>query len=54
MRYGISRIALAVFVFASITSAYAADGICTQVIQPAINDSTNECKEFPTPCDVPS
>lgn len=28
--------------------------MCIQVIQPAINDSTKECKEFPTPCDVPT
>lgn len=28
--------------------------MCIQVIQPAINDSTKECKEFPTPCDVPN
>jgi len=27
---------------------------CIQVIQPAINDSTKECREFPTPCDIPT
>ncbi|MBI2971063.1 MAG: beta-propeller domain-containing protein [Candidatus Aenigmarchaeota archaeon] len=26
---------------------------CIQVIQPARNPETGECKEFPTPCDVP-
>lgn len=29
-------------------------GSCIQVIQPARNYTTGECKEFPTPCDVPS
>ena len=28
--------------------------ICAQVITPATNLETKECKEFPTPCDVPS
>lgn len=27
--------------------------ICAQVITPAKNIQTSECKEFPTPCDVP-
>ncbi len=27
--------------------------ICIQVITPAKNPTTGECKEFPTPCDVP-
>ncbi len=27
---------------------------CIQVITPALNPNTNECKDFPTPCDVPS
>lgn len=27
---------------------------CIQVIQPAKNITTGECKNFPTPCDVPS
>lgn len=27
--------------------------ICAQVITPAKNSQTNDCKEFPTPCDVP-
>ncbi len=27
--------------------------VCAQVITPAINPETGECKEFPTPCDVP-
>ena len=27
--------------------------VCAQVITPAMNPSTKECKEFPTPCDVP-
>jgi hypothetical protein len=29
------------------------DRICIQVITPAKNPITGECKEFPTPCDVP-
>lgn len=28
-------------------------GICIQVITPARNPQTGECKQFPTPCDVP-
>ncbi len=28
--------------------------VCAQVITPARNTATGECKEFPTPCDVPS
>lgn len=27
--------------------------VCIQVITPATNEKTGECKEFPTPCDVP-
>ena len=27
--------------------------VCVQVIAPAINPLTNECRAFPTPCDVP-
>lgn len=27
--------------------------ICVQVITPAYNPQTGECREFPTPCDVP-
>ena len=27
--------------------------VCIQVIQPAFNQQTGECKQFPTPCDVP-
>jgi hypothetical protein len=29
------------------------DKVCAQVITPAKNPRTGECKEFPTPCDVP-
>lgn len=29
------------------------DEVCIQVITPAKNEETGECKEFPTPCDVP-
>lgn len=28
--------------------------VCIQVITPAKNPATGECREFPTPCDVPS
>ncbi|MDP3918198.1 MAG: hypothetical protein Q8Q30_03430 [Candidatus Woesebacteria bacterium] len=28
--------------------------VCIQVITPAKNPKTGECKEFPTPCDVPA
>lgn len=27
--------------------------VCIQVITPAKNSTTGECKEFPTPCDIP-
>lgn len=27
--------------------------LCAQVITPAFNPNTKECREFPTPCDVP-
>lgn len=30
------------------------DKLCIQVITPAINESTGQCQEFPTPCDLPS
>ncbi|MBI2011410.1 hypothetical protein HYS91_01445 [Candidatus Daviesbacteria bacterium] len=30
------------------------DEVCIQVITPAKNSKTGECKEFPTPCDVPN
>lgn len=33
---------------------YGDETICTQVITNAINTSTNVCKAFQTPCDVPS
>lgn len=29
-------------------------GACVQVIQAAMNRETGECREFPTPCDVPA
>lgn len=29
------------------------DEVCIQVITPAKNEETGECREFPTPCDVP-
>ena len=28
--------------------------VCIQVITPAVDPNTDECKEFPTPCDVPA
>lgn len=28
--------------------------VCIQVITPAKNLQTGECKDFPTPCDVPA
>lgn len=28
--------------------------VCAQVITPAKNNTTNECRDFPTPCDVPA
>lgn len=31
----------------------AGNEVCAQVITPATNPATGECKEFPTPCDVP-
>lgn len=35
-------------------SATPAGGACIQVITPAKNPQTGECKDFPTPCDVPT
>lgn len=29
-------------------------GVCIQVLTPARNSQTGECKDFPTPCDVPT
>jgi len=42
-----------VFVLFGTQMTSAAD-ICIQVIQNAKNVQTNECKAFPTPCDVPT
>lgn len=50
-----------VFVYRRPTDmAYLLEGItggndteCVQVVQPAINQKTGECKDFSTPCDVP-
>ncbi|MBI2597405.1 hypothetical protein HYW41_04570 [Candidatus Daviesbacteria bacterium] len=36
-----------------IPSPSSVDQICAQVITPAKNPKTGECKEFGTPCDVP-
>lgn len=46
-------IILAILSLITLSQVNAAD-TCIQVIQPAINDSTKECKEFATPCDVPT
>ncbi len=50
-----------VFVYKRPTDmAYLLEGItgddtaCVQVIQPAVNKQTGECRQFSTPCDVPS
>lgn len=45
---------LLLFSLFSYNSASADMIACIQVIQPAENTETWECKEFPTPCDVPS
>ena len=39
--------------FASPAFAATSGGACIQVITPAVS-SSGECKEYPTPCDVPS
>jgi len=36
------------------TSPVSDEGVCAQVITPAINPETQKCQEFPTPCDVPT
>ncbi|EKE28082.1 MAG: hypothetical protein ACD_3C00104G0002 [uncultured bacterium (gcode 4)] len=41
------------FLLMSSFQAFAADEACIQVIQSAKNTATWECKDFPTPCDVP-
>lgn len=39
---------------AKLNILYGCKQVCAQVITPAKNSATNECKEFPTPCDVPT
>ncbi len=48
--------ALIIFVSGCIANDYGAQPggkACIQVIQPAKNPATGECRDFPTPCDVP-
>lgn len=48
--------ALIVFVSGCVAKDYGAQlggKNCIQVIQPAKNPATGECKDFSTPCDVP-
>jgi len=44
------------FSFSSVfaQSSTSSGGVCIQVITPLRNSKTNECKIFPTPCDVPA
>ncbi len=42
-----------IFLLLSTYQTFAADAACIQVIQSAKNTTTWECKDFPTPCDVP-
>src|SRR5262249_30056108 len=39
--------------FTGINVASSAAPVCIQVVAPARNPLTNECRVFPTPCDVP-
>jgi len=39
--------------FVSLTVQPVSTSACAQVIAPAMNPLTNECRQFPTPCDVP-
>lgn len=39
---------------ATLASTSTPAGACADVIQPAVNNLTGECREFPTPCQVPS
>jgi len=43
-----------IFLFTISTAQIAPDRFCAQVITPAKNPQTGECREFPTPCHVPS
>lgn len=45
---------LTIFSLASLSSIYASEKMCIQMIQHAENISTSECQAFPTPCDVPT
>ena len=51
------RVSALVLVMASMValggSLTEAGTVCAQVITPAVNPLTGECREFPTPCDVP-
>lgn len=38
---------------ATIAATSSPAGACIDVIQPAINPATGECREFNTPCQVP-
>ncbi len=40
--------------FAVCPTANKSGQVCIQVITPAKNSATGECREFPTPCDVPT
>src|SRR5207247_11297101 len=39
--------------FTGINVAFSAAVVCIQVVAPARNPLTNECRVFPTPCDIP-
>lgn len=48
------KLALQVEPGAILPPASEQERVCIQVITPAKNPTTGECREFPTPCDVPS
>ncbi len=47
------KIILLLAFFSATSLALAESEYCAQVIQPAVNKITGECKEFATPCEVP-
>ena len=53
LRYRLFAAALVVGSAITIGATSTEVGACIDVIQPAINPVTGECREFPTPCQVP-
>ncbi|HEX4964987.1 MAG TPA: hypothetical protein VF173_29535 [Thermoanaerobaculia bacterium] len=50
---GLSFIVLSLLALGGSISPASARGFCIQVIAYGTNPATGECRQFPTPCDVP-